>query len=52
MDSEKYYHSIDDEIENLDFNNMAAIIKAIAESSKTIVDGKDSPTRVDTKDLR
>ena len=52
MDSEKYYHSVDDEIENLDLNNMAAIIKAIAESSKTIVDGKDSPSRVNTKDLR
>ena len=52
MDSEKYYHSVDDEIENLDFNNMAAIIRAIAESSKTIVDGRDSPARVNTKDLR
>jgi hypothetical protein len=32
--------------------NMAAIIKAIAESSKTIVTGKSTPTRVDTKELR
>src|SRR6187397_2400964 len=52
MDSEKYYHSVDDEIETLDVENMAAIIKAIAESSKTIVAGKDTPTRVDTKQLR
>ena len=52
MDSEKYYHTVDDEIETLDMNNMAAIVKAIAESSKTIVDGKDTPTRVETKDLR
>lgn len=52
MDSEKYYHSVDDEIENMDLQNMAAIIKAIAESSKTIVAGKDTPTRVNTKDLR
>ena len=52
MDSEKYYHSVDDEIETLDMENMAAIIKAIAESSKTIVAGKDTPTRVDTKQLR
>jgi hypothetical protein len=52
MDSEKYYHTADDEVENLDMENMAGIIKAIAESSKTIIAGKSTPTRVDTKDLR
>jgi hypothetical protein len=52
MDSEKYYHTVDDEIETLDTENMAAIVKAIAESSKTIVSSKDAPTRVDIKDLR
>lgn len=46
MDSEKYYHTVDDEIETLDMNNMAEIIKAIAISSKTIVSGKDTPTRI------
>jgi Zn-dependent M28 family amino/carboxypeptidase len=47
MDSEKYYHTQEDEIETLDMNNMAEIIKAIAISSKTIVSGKDTPTRVE-----
>lgn len=46
MDSEKFYHTQEDEIETLDMNNMAAIIKAIAISSKTIISGKDTPTRV------
>jgi Zn-dependent M28 family amino/carboxypeptidase len=46
MDSEKYYHTVDDEIETLDMNNMAEIIKAIAISSRTIVSGKDTPTRI------
>lgn len=46
MDKEKYYHSADDEIETLDMNNMAAIIRAIALSSKGIVSGKDTPSRV------
>ncbi len=46
MDSEKYYHTQQDEIETLDMKNMAAIIKSIAISSKTIVSGKDTPTRV------
>jgi len=46
MDSEKYYHTQEDEIETLDMNNMAEIIKAIAISSTTIISGKDTPTRV------
>ena len=52
MDSEKFYHTQDDEIETLDMKNMAEIIKAIAMSSQTIVAGKDTPSRVDTKQLR
>jgi Zn-dependent M28 family amino/carboxypeptidase len=51
MDSEKFYHTQDDEIETLDMKNMAEIIKAIALSSATIVAGKDTPSRVDTKQL-
>lgn len=46
MDSEKFYHSQEDEIETLDMNNMAEIIKAIAISSRSIVSGKDTPSRV------
>ena len=52
MDSEKFYHTQDDEIETLDMKNMAEIIKAIALSSQTIVAGKDTPSRVDTTQLR
>jgi Zn-dependent M28 family amino/carboxypeptidase len=51
MDSEKFYHTVNDEIETLDMNNMAQIIKAIAVSAQSIISGKDSPTRVNTKDL-
>ena len=47
MDSEKYYHSQDDEVETLDLINMTEVIKAIALSSKTIISGKDTPTRVE-----
>jgi len=52
MDSEKFYHTQEDEIETLNLENMTEIIKAIAISSTSIVAGKDSPTRVDTKQLR
>ena len=45
--NEPNYHKQSDEIATLDMNNMAEIIKAIAISSKTIVSGKDTPTRVE-----
>ncbi|MFN8242704.1 MAG: M28 family peptidase [Ferruginibacter sp.] len=46
MDNEKFYHTTEDEIETLDMTNMAAIIKAIALSSRSIISGKDTPTRI------
>jgi Zn-dependent M28 family amino/carboxypeptidase len=52
MDSEKYYHTVDDEIGTLDLENMTAIIEAIARSSTSIVAGKDTPSRVKKEDLR
>jgi hypothetical protein len=52
MDVEKYYHTPDDEIGTLDMKNMAEIIKAIALSSSSIVSGKDTPSRVDTSELK
>ena len=44
---EPNYHRVSDEIGQLDIKNMAAIIKAIAISSNTILSGKDTPTRVE-----
>lgn len=52
MDAEKYYHTQEDEFETLDMKNMAEIIKSIAISARSIVAGKDTPSRVDTKQLR
>lgn len=52
MDNEPYYHSADDEIETLDITNMTEIIKAIALSSSTIINGKDTPSRVDPTKLK
>jgi hypothetical protein len=46
MDSEKFYHTLDDEIGTLDMENMAAIIRAIAISCQSIINGTDTPTRV------
>jgi len=52
MDDEPNYHKQSDEIGTLDMNNMAEVIKAIAISSSSIIAGKDSPTRVDSKSLK
>jgi Zn-dependent M28 family amino/carboxypeptidase len=46
MDSEPNYHKVSDEVSTLDLDNMAQIISAIAQSSTSIVAGKDTPTRV------
>ncbi|WP_211316316.1 M20/M25/M40 family metallo-hydrolase [Niabella yanshanensis] len=52
MDSEPNYHKASDEVKTLDLVNMTEIIKSIAISAQTIVSGKDTPTRVDTRDLK
>lgn len=46
IDKDTLYHSVNDEVESLDMKNIADIIEAIAVSSKSIVDGKDAPTRI------
>jgi hypothetical protein len=40
------YHSVDDEVETLDLNNMTAVIQAIAQSATGIVAGRQTPTRI------
>lgn len=52
MDSEPNYHKVSDEISTLDLENMTMIIKAIALSSKSIIDATATPTRVKVEELR
>lgn len=52
MDNEPNYHKVSDEIGTLDMENMAMIIKAIALSSRGIISGKETPSRVDIKGLK
>jgi hypothetical protein len=46
IDSDKLYHTVGDEYSTLDVANIVSTIKAIALSSRSIVAGKDTPTRV------
>ncbi|RFM26853.1 M28 family metallopeptidase [Deminuibacter soli] len=46
MDHEPNYHKVSDELNTLDVANMSEIIKAIAISATSIVQGIDKPSRV------
>ena len=52
IDVDPYYHKATDEIGTIDIENMTRMIKAIALSARGIISGKDTPTRVDTSDLK
>lgn len=45
--TDPYYHTVNDEVETLDMANITAAIRGIALGSKTIVNGTDTPSRVD-----
>ena len=44
--TDKFYHSVDDEVESLDFNNLSAVVNAVALGARSIVAGQDTPTRI------
>jgi Zn-dependent M28 family amino/carboxypeptidase len=50
--TDKLYHSVNDEFESMDIENIVSAIQAIALSSKTIVGGEDTPKRIDKSTLR
>ncbi len=45
--TDPYYHTVNDEVETLDMANITATIKGIALSARSIVEGLDTPTRID-----
>jgi Zn-dependent M28 family amino/carboxypeptidase len=52
MDIEPHYHKLSDEVSTLDLVNMTEIIRAIALSSKSIIAGVETPSRVKVEELR
>jgi len=52
IDIDKVYHTVKDEYATLDVANITAAIKAIALSSRTIVSGKETPTRVTNVEVK
>jgi hypothetical protein len=51
MEAEPHYHQASDEVKTLDLANMAKIIEAIAISSRSVIEGKDTPSRVNVAGL-
>jgi hypothetical protein len=52
IDIDKFYHTVDDEFETLDMDNLTTTIRAIAQASRSIVAGEDTPTRIDKSGVR
>lgn len=46
IEKDTYYHTVNDEIETLDMENIVSSIKAIALGARGLVMGTDTPTRV------
>lgn len=46
IDTDKLYHTVDDEVSTLDTENILMTIKAIAKSAISIVKGVDTPSRI------
>lgn len=49
IDSDKLYHTVSDEYESLDTENILATIRAIARSAVSIIKGTDTPSRIPKK---
>ncbi|MGV3639641.1 MAG: M20/M25/M40 family metallo-hydrolase [Adhaeribacter sp.] len=46
IDTDPYYHTVNDEVETLDLAHMTQTIKAIAQGATSIISGQDTPTRI------
>src|SRR5690606_38322557 len=46
IDQDRFYHTVEDEVETLAIENIVASIRAIALGAKSIVSGQDTPTRI------
>ncbi|HLZ17627.1 MAG TPA: M20/M25/M40 family metallo-hydrolase, partial [Cyclobacteriaceae bacterium] len=52
IDSDKLYHSVDDEFDSMDISNLSRTIRGIALGSRSVVTGQDTPKRIDKASVR
>lgn len=48
IDIDPHYHKVSDEVSTLDLESMHLVIEAISKATTSLVNGKDTPSRVDT----
>ncbi|WP_036601250.1 M20/M25/M40 family metallo-hydrolase [Olivibacter sitiensis] len=46
IDKDEYYHTVKDELETLDINNIISTIRAIELGARGLINGEDTPTRI------
>jgi Zn-dependent M28 family amino/carboxypeptidase len=49
IDKDKYYHTVDDEVETLNFRHMAALVQQIQQAVGPLVQGQVTPARIAKK---
>ena len=52
LDKDQYYHKVSDEVKTLDTKSMQMVIQTLAESVTKLVDGVDTPSRIEPSNLR
>ncbi|AKD03769.1 M20/M25/M40 family metallo-hydrolase [Pontibacter korlensis] len=52
IDQDKTYHTVNDELEQLNMEHLTNMIRAIALASEGVVNGEDTPTRVDKSQVK
>jgi aminopeptidase YwaD len=52
IDQDEHYHKVSDEVSSLNLPSMFKVIEALAKATTGLVDGTDSPTRVDTSRVK
>jgi len=51
-DDDKCYHQPCDEIKRINISHLATVIKAIAASAETLINGQETPTRINPNDIK
>jgi len=52
IDIDKHYHQVSDDVSTLDIQSMHQVIESLAEAVDGLVKGTDTPTRVDTSQVK
>lgn len=52
IDIDRYYHSVKDDMNTIQLDNMVEVIRALAQMTEPIVSGRETPTRIDPSKLK